>query len=405
MVRAQRTLYALAAFSLALLGLPLYIYLPTFYVQEVGLGVATVGAVLLLARLIDMFADPLIGYYAPHWRSFGGGYRAMMMLGAALLLGAFYALIHPQGTAWWLFGASLLTYLGWSMVNVPYLAQSALLSRDPSDQTALALWRELFGIIGVVSALLLLSMQEERDALGLLWLIVALALPPALLLNRYALRIPFEPQPTLMRRADLARLWQMRALRRFFAAYLLNTTANAIAATLFLLFLEHVIGAPKQAGWLLLLYFLSGVAALGAWQRIALIWGKERAWMASMALSCLTFVWAATLGAGDLYGFALICLLSGLCVGADMALPAAMNADTATALSKQGSDFGGLLFGLFGMLSKLALSLGVGIAFGVLGLFGFEEDVSQQLWVLIALYALLPVVIKLGVLWLLRRSA
>ncbi|MBN2894280.1 MAG: MFS transporter [Campylobacterales bacterium] len=400
--RTQRLLYALPGFSLALLGLPLYIYLPTFYVSEVGIGIATVGVVLLLARLIDMLADPFIGYYAPHWRFFGGGYRAMMLLGAAVLLGAFYALIHPQGGAWWLFGASLLTYLGWSMVNVPYLAQSALLSHTPSDQTALALWRELLGILGVIVALGLLSAQEAHHALALLWLVVALALPPALLLNRYALRISFQPQPTRMQHTDLARLWHTPKLRRFFAAYLLSTTANAIPATLFLLFLEHVIGAPQHAGWLLLLYFLSGVTALWIWNRVALRWGKERAWIASMALSCLTFVWAATLGQGDLYGFVLICLLSGLSVGADMALPAAINADTAGALSADGKDYGGLLFGFFGMCSKLALSLGVGIAFGVLGLFGFDEQSAQPLWVLIALYALAPVAIKLGVLWLLR---
>ena len=38
---------------LAALNLPLYVYLPTFYSAELGLDLAGVGGVLLLARLFD----------------------------------------------------------------------------------------------------------------------------------------------------------------------------------------------------------------------------------------------------------------------------------------------------------------------------------------------------------------
>ena len=53
--------YGGLALPLAALNLPLYVYLPTFYSAELGLDLATVGGVLLLARLFDTVIDPLMG--------------------------------------------------------------------------------------------------------------------------------------------------------------------------------------------------------------------------------------------------------------------------------------------------------------------------------------------------------
>ena len=44
----------------------------------------------------------------------------------------------------------------------------------------------------------------------------------------------------------------------------------------------------------------------------------------AMLLGCLAFVWAALLGAGDGWQYASVCLLSGLALGADLALPPAL---------------------------------------------------------------------------------
>ncbi len=56
--------YASTAIPLAMLGLPLYIYLPTFYSQSVGLSVTIVGVILFIARLTDVITDPLVGLYS-----------------------------------------------------------------------------------------------------------------------------------------------------------------------------------------------------------------------------------------------------------------------------------------------------------------------------------------------------
>lgn len=83
--------YGVPALAIALLGLPLYVYLPTFYAEDVGLGVFDVGIALFFARIFDMLNDPFIGYLSDTYMS----RKWMMLLGAVLLYITFYALTHP----------------------------------------------------------------------------------------------------------------------------------------------------------------------------------------------------------------------------------------------------------------------------------------------------------------------
>ena len=67
-----------------------------------------------------------------------------------------------------------------------------------------------------------------------------------------------------------------------------------------------------SAGWLWLSYRL----------------GKHRTWVAGDAVgACAIFVWVPFLGEGDVLAFAVICGLSGASLGADLAIPASMQAD------------------------------------------------------------------------------
>jgi len=54
--------YALPGMLLASLGLPVMVLLPTAYAEDFGLGLARAAVALLAARLVDVAADPLIGW-------------------------------------------------------------------------------------------------------------------------------------------------------------------------------------------------------------------------------------------------------------------------------------------------------------------------------------------------------
>ena len=145
--------YGILAIPIAFLGLPLYIYLPNFYVNEVGMNVAVVGAVLFIARLLDMLADPFIGRLSDTRIK----RKNMILIGSVLILIGFYFLTHPTSNSsiMYLLVFSVLTYIGFSLVNIPYLALNAQLGKDYYDNTRLSFSREICTILGILTALLL----------------------------------------------------------------------------------------------------------------------------------------------------------------------------------------------------------------------------------------------------------
>jgi GPH family glycoside/pentoside/hexuronide:cation symporter len=111
--------------------------------------------------------------------------------------------------------------------------------------------------------------------------------------------------------------------------FVVNGVAAALPATLVLFFVADVLHAEAWSGAFLALYFVSGVAFLPLWVALARRFGRVPTWVASMFVAVASFAWAGGLGAGDVWPFAVVCLLSGAALGADLTLPAALLADLA----------------------------------------------------------------------------
>ena len=406
--RREYIYYGVLALPLALLGLPLYIYLPTFYAQDVGLGVFGVGVVLLFARVFDMFNDPIVGHLSDRYLS----RKAFMFFGVFLLLIGFYFLTHPRDGAGylWLFVFSILVYFGWSLLSISYLALGADLGKCYEHNTNFATSREIFNILGVVAALMLPYAwgvaQEAKESLILLNSVIFVVLPLAFLIIYFKANATTLPKHLITFRQSYklfkAELVKSRAL---FGAFFLNSFANAIPATLFLFYVEFIIKAKDKAGLLLLLYFVSGLVALAFWSKLANKISKKRAWSLSIINAIFFFSFVPLLGEGDFILFLFITIFSGMSLGADMALPASMQADVAQNSQDAPRKMGGTLFGFFAMLVKLSLAFGVGVSFAILGLFDFDASLPNEdsLIALIFLYGVLPVLLKIAALFVLAR--
>jgi glycoside/pentoside/hexuronide:cation symporter, GPH family len=385
--------YATPALAIALLGLPLYVYLPTFYAQDVGLGMFEVGLILFVARFLDVLFDPIIGYISDKFAL----RKSLMLLGALLLLLGFYFLTHPLESSgyFWLFSFSVVVYFAWSMITVPYYALGADISQSYHENTAYASAREFFNITGVLLALILPYAfdvaQNAKSSLELMFQSIVYILPLSMLLFTIMVKHKKLQASLYSLRENLYALFtQVKQSKELFLAFFLNNFANAIPATLFLLYVEQVIGETTYTGALLLLYFVSGILALPFWIAISKKFNKKTAWRLSMLSASLFFAFVPFLGLGDLYFFTAITILSGLSLGADMALPASMQADIA-------KNSSGSIFGFFAMLTKLSLAFGVGLSFGVLGLVEFDASNPSEysLVTLSLLYGLVPVLLKI----------
>jgi Na+/melibiose symporter-like transporter len=164
-----------------------------------------------------------------------------------------------------------------------------------------------------------------------------------------------------------------------------------------------VLQAPERQGLFLALYFVAGGLGMPLWVRLSAAWGKTRAWMAGMVAAVVAFVWAFALGPGDTGAFAAICVLSGLALGADLALPPSLLADVIDRDGQQRPT--GAYFGLWTLATKLNLALAAGIALPLLSLLGYAPGAEGGggLGALAFVYAIVPCALKLAALLALSR--
>ncbi|HYN39433.1 MAG TPA: MFS transporter [Rhodospirillales bacterium] len=411
MRRSTLLLYALPALALAMPTIPLYVYLPTFYADGLGVGLAATGAALLIARVFDVITDPLIGVGSDRLRLPGGRRKPWIAAGAVIAAIALLRLFDPPAgvDAVYLGIWAVVLFTGWTLVAVPYAAWGAELSADYHERARITGARESAMILGVLAAgsapavAVLLGANEAAGIAAVAWLAIGLGLPTIVLLLR---QVPEAPRPAKGSEpaVTLAGSWralaQNRPFVRLLTGWFVNGLANGLPSVLFPLYLEYALEAgPVARGVLIMVYFLAGIIAIPLWVWLSRRHGKHRVWCWAMLLACAAFVWVPFLQPGDIALFFVVCVVTGFALGADLALPPAMQADVVDFDTlRTGQRRAGLFFALWSMSTKLALAAAVGIAFPALEGFGFEPapgNAPMAIAALSVIYAGVPTVLKL----------
>ena len=396
--------YGLMGLPLAFVALPLYVVLPNHYARTFGVSLATLGLVLLAARLLDAFIDPLLGRWSD--RLYARSRRAVLrsaMAAAVMLGGGFTALFFPQVQApaallVWAFLCLAVTYAAYSLLSILHQAWGAKLGGDETVRSRIVAWREGLGLLGVVLA----SISP-----------LALGLPASIALFFIALSAGLWAW-TLARTPDMTQhipghgaaaaappsIWlpfTRPAFRALLAVFVVNGIASAVPATLILFFVQDRLqAAPAMEPVFLGTYFVCAALGLPVWLRLVGRLGLLRTWGLGMLLSISVFAFAAQLGTGDAMAFVLVCALSGLALGTDLALPGALLAGVIADSGDRGHAEGAY-FGWWNFATKLNLALAAGIALPALGWLGYVPGArdAQALQTLTWAYCLLPCALKL----------
>ncbi|KPF43100.1 MFS transporter [Rhizobium sp. AAP43] len=402
--------YALPALPLAAIALPFYIVVPTFYADNFGISLAAIGGLLLAIRLLDAVTDPLFGWLSDRVRSGFGRRRFFFLISTPLTALSAFMLFWPPSDAGIVYlaiwGVALSIGSTWSLL--PYTAWGAEMATGYQDRVRLSGWREGATLVGSLLAITLPfagGIDTASGFHGLAWLavLIAVALPVSALVAVW--RVP-EPVDLTKRQLSIGEgirhLGRNKPFLRLVAAFLLNSFANAVPASLFLYFVGQRLGRPDLQGLLLFTYFLCAIAGVPLAVAMARRVGKHRAWSVAMLATCLIFSVAGFLGEGDVIPFAIVCAATGLLLGFDLTLPAAIQADVIdndTATS--GEQRTGLYFAAWSFVTKLSVALSAGIVFPLLDIAGFVSNPTavqtpQALTALSGLYAWLPILPKLA---------
>ncbi len=408
--------YGLMGLPLAFVALPLYVILPNHYSREFGVPLATLGAILLGARLLDAFIDPLIGRWVD--RLFAKALAAVLLfagIASVGLAGGFTLLFFPptrspDALLVWASALLVLTYAAYSAVSVAHQAWGAMLGNlnggsDHQRSTVVA-WREGLGLAGVVLA------SVAPVAFGLPATVAVFVV--ALAAGWWAWQRSGRPSaasrgPQLAEGHAAPSTWlpfRDAAFKRLLAVFMLNGIASAVPATLVLFFIQDRLQAPKAMEPAFLgSYFLVAALSIPLWLKLVAKLGLARCWLLGMVQSIAVFVWVSQLGAGDAVQFLVVCVLSGVALGTDLALPGAMLAGViANAPGEPGSDratnpsITGVYFGWWNFATKLNLALAAGLALPLLGLFGYSPGTTDPdaLQALVWAYCGLPCALKLA---------
>lgn len=400
MTYARVSLYAL---MLASAGIPLYIHLPRFASVQLGLGLGSVGVILLAIRIVDLVQDPMIGWAVDRWPRMQGGFAMAAALGLAFGFPLLFNLEAGSGVVPRLILILILLFSAYSLGTILLYGRSATLAGDTSPRAlmTIAAYREGGMLGGVVLAAMMPAVFVAFGA-------GAQGYPSfGIFLGVLALSIGVLTRPIWRRRPDTSDrltfdgLVQAGAFRLLILA-LVNSLPVAITSTLFLFFVEDRLMLTDMAGPFLILFFLSAGASVPIWTRLAHRVGARRTLLMAMPLAILGFIGAAFLSPGNMWSFAAICVASGGALGADMVILPAMFSVALTRSGLQPS----LAFGIWSFAGKLGLALAAFVTLPVLGYYGFVAGGSNTPNALTALnvsYAIIPCIIKLGALALCFR--
>lgn len=389
--------YSLFGGLLAMAGLPIYIHAPFFYVEEYAVSLAALGTVLFLLRGLDFVQDPALGWLAARLSAFRGlavAATAALMAAAMLMLFAIPPVFAPL--IWFAIALTVL-FSCYSFLTICFYATGVAKGDaiGAGGHVYLAGWRETGALLGVCLA------AAAPVALGALmpapFTGFALGFSVITLLAVWAM---WREWPQAARPQDAVAalsLWDVLrdpTARRLLIIALVNATPVAITSTLFLFYAEAVLQADGLEGVLLILLFLSAATSAPLWSRLARRFGAKTALLAGMGLAAISFAFVTTLGSGDLALFALICILSGAGIGADLTLLPAIFSRRMAELSPEAAKG----FGLWAFVTKATLALAALLVFPALEFSGFEAGADNSpaaLNTLILLYAALPSLLKL----------
>lgn len=402
----------LAAFSA--LAVPVYAsqvpisnFLPAIYAQKFGISLAALGTIFLAERIWGAFADPLVGALSDRTKSRFGRRRPWIAGGIVLYAIATLLLFFPPaGVSPLYLGVGLFAfYLGWSMIQIPYLAWAGEISGEYHERTRIATFQTVAGAAALLLVMLLPAwiehMRPDDDGLklaGMGAVILLTLVPGALLTLRSFPEAPVAVVPP-RERPGLATTLRLvlgeKLLLRILLSDLAVTFGQSVRGALFLFVVGIYMGLPQWGATLLLSQFVFGIVAGPIWMQVAKRFGKHRTAISGELVQVAINLGLLAIAPGSLTLLIGLTLAQGLAQGSGNLMLRAMVADIADHHRLQtGQDRTALFYSAFSISMKAGMALAVGVALPLVGAAGFDpaaaHNTPEALHVLLLVFALGP---------------
>jgi len=382
--------YVLPALPISALGLPLVVYLPPFYVEELALSNTVVGMIFLATRLGDAFFDVGFGVVSDRYDMRWGRRRTWMAISLPLLMVPIYLLFLPPEhvTPLYLVLTLSVAYIGYSFATISHMSWGTELTPDYHERSRIHGWREAALIFGMFTVLTLPAIYEflapghptGRDKIAAMgWYILAL-LPLT-----FAIALFFVPDHPAVRaknpiawRPAVMAIFKNAALMRLLVVDVLVGLAPGVTGSLYVFLVSYAFDLPQWASLLLLVYFVAGVFGVPVWIWLSRKFGKHRTFTYAMIYATLGLPLIYLVPPGGFWFAFAANVVFGLAYGSGAFLLRSIMADVTDQDSvATGEERTGVFYALFSLTQKAGYAVAIGITYPLLDLFGFQAGTAN----------------------------
>ena len=401
------------------------VFLLFFYTDVFGIAAAAAATMLGVVRIIDLFADPVMGMIGDRTQTRWGKFRPYLfwmavpfgLIGFLTFYAPDFAPTARLTYAYLTYGAMMLIY---TAINIPYGALMGVMTPDSLVRTRLSSYRFLGAFTGNLivqfcTVGLVKHLGGGVDRIGFRWTMAIYAVSATLLfLGTFALTrervVPVKEQQTNSSQDVWDLLNNVPWLVLFGGGICANTWAVLKMASL-LYFFKYYLGPDAGIAMLLfpdgvwwttwlathlpsvlgfLRYMFTGVAGFMLWGTVGNIlgvlatgWmtkylGKRNLYIVSMILNAITTAAYFIAGPHDMVFLYAMNLIGGFASGPVSPLIWALYADTADYSEwKTGRRATGLVFSAGTFAQKMGWTVGGSMAGYLLAFYGFQANVAQ----------------------------
>lgn len=349
-------------------------YLLKFSTDVLLIAPATIGFILLVARIWDAVTDPAAGWLSDRTET-RLGRRRPWFLGSALpfAVGTVMLWSPPaslEGTALslWIGGAVILFYTAYTAFRVPHLALGAELSRGYHDRTRVFGIMQMVESIGMLTAagglVFLENAEDPRAFARTLAIAIAVFATTLIVIAAWKLeeRVEFRGRGGGTPWRAFGDVFSNPHALILVGVFFLEQLGFGMLVTLMPYLADYVLDTPGRTGVYLFGAIGTALVSIPFWMAVSRRLGKRPVWLFSIASKVLLFAGAWVLGPGDFGLMLTITIVFGAMYGCSSVLGPSLKADVVDwDEARTGERKEGAYFAAWNFVQKAAAGVAVWI--------------------------------------------
>jgi len=404
--------YSFQSFYLAGSFLLLFIFLPSFYNLSLGFALSTLGLIILISRLFDVFSDVYIGYQTEKRVVNGKSKKRQIQFGILVFIFSLIGLyvVQPSNIYLFIFYYNL-ALISYSIAIIPYDSIVIDQKKISTRRFHLATIKEIFTIIGVICALVFPTVVSKILSVELLspqvikltgiFMIVVSIIGITIFHFFFDEESQYQSKAVSIKQIKFF-IFKNTKVTSLAIITFFNLLANNFTANLFIIFVSTHLGLPDYAGLLLILYFLITLISTPLWYKIGKSYSNMFLLQVGTLITMIGFFPVLLIHSQNWELYIVVIFITGIGIGIDLIIP---QIELANILDdNQDNRLSQIFTAFFSIIKKAAIGIAGGISLTGYGyLEKIEFSLNSFIPNIMIFYFFIPIIIKLIVLFLVMR--